>query len=429
MNKQRVMKGFDKFTERGMAKLKGPPRPQPGVKAPNQMNYSQRLDTGNSLVLSISYGGTRSWRIRYTGDDGKPRTASLEAIYQPPPPGPAHPKHLGVADAIRKALAWKPEVVEPDEVIALVEPDDTVRKVAERWLTEAVEGGGMRTAKTMRRQIERFVIAEWGTRSIGELRRSDVDRLLGKVQATAAASKNAKVGGRTMADKLFSLLSSMMNWWAGRADDFVPPIVKDLRRDKRTRTKSRDRVLDRPDYKAKDWREIKALWAVTSVPTPFHGLVRMLLLTGQRIGQVRRMKYADIVDGVWTLPVEDAEREKQHVGAVRLPALALQVIDAMGRKVEGNDYVFPAVGGRGPVNASSFERARLAKALQAMLPGMPPFVLHDLRRTMRTILTDELHVPSDIAEAVLGHSRGIVGTTIARSTSSGSRRRSPSWPS
>ena len=34
---------------------------------------------------------------------------------------------------------------------------------------------------------------------------------------------------------------------------------------------------------------------------------------------------------------------------------------------------------------------------------MPPFVLHDLRRTMRTLLTDELHVNSDIAEAVLGH--------------------------
>ena len=35
------------------------------------------------------------------------------------------------------------------------------------------------------------------------------------------------------------------------------------------------------------------------------------------------MKHTDIVDGVWTLPVEDKDREKGHIGEVRLPPLAL----------------------------------------------------------------------------------------------------------
>ena len=53
----------------------------------------------------------------------------------------------------------------------------------------------MRTAKTMRRHVERFVIPAWGDRSIGELKRSDVDKLLSKVQETAALSKNARPAG------------------------------------------------------------------------------------------------------------------------------------------------------------------------------------------------------------------------------------------
>ena len=87
----------------------------------------------------------------------------------------------------------------------------------------------------------------------------------------------------------------------------------------------------------------------------------MLLLTGQRLDKVRTMQHADISDdGVWTLPVEDKEREKGHIGAVQLPTLALQVIAAMP-KVEGNPYVFPAVGGAGrwppaPSSASASPR-------------------------------------------------------------------------
>ena len=45
-----------------------------------------------------------------------------------------------------------------------------------------------------------------------------------------------------MADKVFNLLSSMMHWWAGQTDDFIPPIVKALRRDKRKLKGARPRA-------------------------------------------------------------------------------------------------------------------------------------------------------------------------------------------
>ena len=45
--------------------------------------------------------------------------------------------------------------------------------------------------------------------------------------------------------------------------------------------------------------------------------------------------------------------------------------------------------------------------MRAELPDLPPFSKHDMRRTMRTRLS-ELRVPEHIAEAVIGHApRGL----------------------
>ena len=137
----------------------------------------------------------------------------------------------------------------------------------------------MRTAPTMRRLVERFVIPEWGDRSIGELKRSDVDDAARRGAGDGGARRRTPPdGGRVMADKLFTLLSSMMHWWAGRSDDFVPAHRQEAapRRAHATRRARACSTMLR--IAAEDWRELKALWEVTATPTPFNGLVRMLLL-------------------------------------------------------------------------------------------------------------------------------------------------------
>jgi subtilisin-like proprotein convertase family protein len=40
-------------------------------------------------------------------------------------------------------------------------------------------------------------------------------------------------------------------------------------------------------------------------------------LTAQRRDKVATMKWSDIADGVWTIPVE--KREKAHAGSLQLP--------------------------------------------------------------------------------------------------------------
>ena len=117
-----------------------------------------------------------------------------------------------------------------------------------------------------------------------------------------------------------------------------------------------------------------ALWNVQA--DTFAAFVKVLLLTAQRRDKVATMKWDDISDDTWT--IVSAEREK---GNVRLPPMALDIINAQPR-VAGNPYVF-AGRGSGPLNAYSQRK----EELDAKLRNMPPWVLHDLRRTARSLLS------------------------------------------
>src|SRR5262249_18483737 len=72
------------------------------------------------------------------------------------------------------------------------------------------------------------------------------------------------------------------------------------------------------------------------------------------------------------------------------------------------DYLFSSVFGKAAVNGFSKAKARLDKLMLEELrkndakATLPPFVLHDCRRTVRTRLSS-LRVPDIVAEQVIGH--------------------------
>src|SRR5262249_39513834 len=76
----------------------------------------------------------------------------------------------------------------------------------------------------------------------------------------------------------------------------------------------------------------------------FGGLVRMALLTGQRVGKLARMKWQDVKDGVWCIRTE--AREKGNAGDLVLPKEALAILDELPRFVSC-PYVF--TNGRVPI--------------------------------------------------------------------------------
>ena len=88
-------------------------------------------------------------------------------------------------------------------------------------------------------------------------------------------------------------------------------------------------------------------------------------------------------------------REKVNAGELKLPKLALDVIEAQPRQKE-NPFVFA---GRGKKAFNSFSDGK--EDLQAAAP-LAPWVIHDLRRTARSLMA-RAGVRSDIAERALGH--------------------------
>jgi integrase len=85
---------------------------------------------------------------------------------------------------------------------------------------------------------------------------------------------------------------------------------------------------------------------------------------------------------------------------IRPLSKAAQAVLAGLPRIDGCDFAFPSSTGRTPTLQFSGPKQRLDAA-----SGTRGWTLHDLRRTSRSLMS-RAHVDRDIAEHVLGHSRG-----------------------
>ena len=181
-----------------------------------------------------------------------------------------------------------------------------------------------------------------------------------------------------------------MNWYATRADDYRPPLVKGMRRTN-PKERARKRTLDDT--------ELRAVWKAAEANGSFGALVRLLLVSAQRLAKVQSMRWQDIgIDGAWTIPTE--KREKGNAMELVLPEIALDIIRAQPR-LGDNPYVL-AGRGTGHFNNLGDSKKAFDQKLAAVLPDMPQWQLHDLRRTAKTLMV-RAGVRPDISEGVLGH--------------------------
>jgi integrase len=256
---------------------------------------------------------------------------------------------------------------------------DTFKAVAEEY--QKREGDRLRTARPRRAALERLVYPILGDRSIGEIRRSEIIRLLDKIEEGTPLGVK---GGPVMADRTLAIIRKIMNWHAARSDDFRSPIVRGMARaNAKERARSRTLTDD----------ELRCLWGATEGATPFACFIRFLLLTACRRDEASRMRWSELAGTDWTLP---AARNKVKVDLVRPLSTAAQDILTSVPRIVGCEYVF-TVGGRGALGGLGRFKAKLDAA-----SGVAGWRLHDLRRTSRSLMS-RAGVPSDHAEKCLGH--------------------------
>jgi integrase len=151
--------------------------------------------------------------------------------------------------------------------------------------------------------------------------------------------------------------------------------------------------------------EIKAFWAATeTLGYPLGPLFRLLLITGQRKSEVAEARWSefDLDKREWVIPAERMKAEAAHV--VPLSDEAMRILAELPRFKHG-DHLFTTTYGHKPINSFSKAKDRLDREMAKHLPVAPaPFVLHDLRRTMRTRLS-ALPVPDIVRELVIAHTQ------------------------
>jgi integrase len=273
-------------------------------------------------------------------------------------------------EAIRRIKAGLPAFEPPPT------KPDSLKDIAENWMKRHVRAKGLRTEPEISRILNKYVYPTLKDRDFEAIRRSDVTALLDMVEDGS---------GSRQADIVLATLSSIMRWHASRSDDYVPPIVRGMRRGDPHASK-RARILDDD--------EIRDLWAAADKGGPFGGFLKLLLLTGQRRQKVVAMRWQDLtIDGTWDIPTEP--REKGNGGVLVLPEVAVDIVRSQ-HHIGDNPYVFA---GRGAGHFSGYGLLKRGIDKEAQTA---PWVLHDLRRTSRSLMA-RAGVRRDVAERVLGH--------------------------
>jgi integrase len=169
---------------------------------------------------------------------------------------------------------------------------------------------------------------------------------------------------------------------------------------------SRERVLSAD--------EIRWFWkGCDAVGAPFGPMCKLLLLCGVRREEARALSRAEIsAEGLWTIPGSRTKNRKPH--SVPLSPTVREIIGAMPR-IEGEGYIF-TIDGRRPIAGIAKCKERLdAAMLKAACAergegaAIPPWRLHDLRRTFVTNLI-ELGVAPHVVEAAVNHISGVKGS-------------------
>jgi integrase len=144
-------------------------------------------------------------------------------------------------------------------------------------------------------------------------------------------------------------------------------------------------------------KRLRASADATVMGFPYGPIVRLLILTGQRENEVAGMAWEEInlEQKLWTIPAGRMKSGRLH--EVPLTPDALGLLSSLPRFT--GRHVFSTTSGAKPVNGFSKAKVRLDK-----LSGVQDWVIHDLRRTVRTQLS-ALPVQDMVRELVIAHAQ------------------------
>lgn len=236
------------------------------------------------------------------------------------------------------------------------------------------------TAKETARLLQKHFVGAWGKRDIRDIRQAHINDILDELIGDDKPSE---------ANHALGVIKTLFQWCVERNMLAVSPCLKVK---KPAKHGSRSRVLSEV--------ELKAVWGVLDREGyPFGAMTKLLILTGQRRGEVTMLRRSEIDRhaNTWTIPADLAKNGHEHV--LPLSTFALEIIDGLPQFP--TDLLFPARGNEAnPISGFSRAKIRLDEA-----SGVSGWTLHDLRRTTATFLAKQ-GTPPHVIERILNHVSG-----------------------
>lgn len=312
--------------------------------------------------VRVSQGGTKSFVVMY-GPTRKLRTIGRY---------PA----LSLADARKEAKRVQAEALDHSDQAFLLERV-SFADARQRFLADSKVRNKDRTYRDYCRLLNRhFAFGK----DVADLTRRDVMSVVESLAKTPSEQQHAFVAIRVM-----------MNWCVKRGLVEVSPVPP-----LSFTTPSRSHILSDADLAAV-WRRADV------IGYPYGRITQLLILTGQRRGEIAALRRSWIDDDLAVFPAGFTKNKREH----RLPLspMAQRVLNDLP---ETDDLFFPARGARGRAfNGWGKSKQRFDKALE-----VEPYTLHDLRRTFSSNMA-RLGTPIHVTEKLLNHISGTVSGVAA----------------
>ena len=321
----------------------------------------------HGLAIQVQPSGNAAWKCIYSRH-GRPRWYSL-----------GRADAIGLADARKLAGRIMVQVADggdPQADRKAARISDTFGELADRYRDYAMKKN--KSWKQANALVKRHLLPRWSKLKPADIARSDVKAMMARIDAPIVANQVL-----ASASAIFA--------WAIREE-----LVKDnpCVGVERNKTKERERILSNS--------EIPNFWAAFDDVGLVEGMaLKMLLLTGQRPGEVSHMRTEHLVDGWWEMPGDPVpalnwpgtKNAQSH--RVWLPKAAQRIIEEMGT----TGLVFAGSRGRAIIGLDDAMRTICMKL------GVERATPHDLRRTHGSTIT-ALGFGTDAMNRIENHKEG-----------------------
>ena len=343
---------------------------------PAAKRYNIQVENSKGLFLVVGVNGNINFTYRYQLD-GRRRDMSLGSF----PSKTLAELNKAYASAAADVANGIDPLVKRERERENNETDPTIKELVARYMENHVAAKlKPKTMKEYQRQFDKYILPKIGRRKAKEISR-------GKL--VAMIEKMVKENGPYMANRNLALLKGLFTYAVRVGVLKYSPAAGITPPGKET---AKDRVLSLDEIK-------KLIMVLGNAPRDARDIFLLILLTGQRPGEVSAMRLHQVKGDWWELSSKENKSGRPH--RVYLASWARQIIQNRINDLAPTDYLFTANGNkRDHVQADNLKtwlHRRLGQEIKEA--GIDYFTAHDLRRSAATGM------------AILGHA-AVIGDIL-----------------